>query len=174
MRDVIERVWEIAEPVIVQEGLEIVDIEYHREGRGMVLRLYVDRLGGAGPGGSAGGVGLDELTRVSRQVGDLLDVREAVPGSYVLECSSPGINRRLRQPDHFRRYVGKRVRVRTTAPIEGRRSFTGSLVAVEPEGVVIEAAGQQHTVRFVDIAQANYEAGPEEFKAQEVRRCSPS
>ena len=174
MRDVIERVWEIAEPVVVEEGLEIVDIEYHREGRGMVLRLYVDRLGGTLPGTAAGGIGLDDLTRVSRQVGDLLDARDAVAGAYVLECSSPGINRRLRRPDHFQRYVGKRVRVRTTAPIEGRRSFTGSLVAVDPEAVVIEVAGQRHSVRFADFAQASYEAGPDEFKAQEVRRCSPS
>lgn len=174
MKEVIERVWEIAEPVIVQEGLEIVDIEYHREGRGMVLRLYVDRCGGTPPGTTAGGVGLDDLSRVSRQVGDVLDVREAVPGSYVLECSSPGINRRLRRPDHFRRYVGKRVRVRTAVPIEGRRNFTGALVAVDPDAVVIEVAGQRYSVRFVDIAQANYEAGPEELKAQEVRRCSPN
>ncbi len=78
MRDVIERVWEIAEPVVVQEGLEIVDIEYHREGRGMVLRLYVDRLGGSGPGRTPGGVGLDDLSRLSRQIGDLLDVRDAL------------------------------------------------------------------------------------------------
>lgn len=174
MRDVIERVWEIAEPVVAEEGLEIVDIEYHREGRGMVLRFYLDRLGGTAPGAGTGGVGLDELTRVSRQLGDLLDVRDAVPGSYVLECSSPGINRRLRRPDHFRRYLGKRVRVRTTAPVDGRRSFTGCLVGVDPAAVIIEVAGQRYSVRFVDIAQASYEAGPEEFKAQEVRRCSPN
>ena len=174
MRDVIERVWEIAEPVVVQEGLEIVDVEYHREGRGMVLRLYVDRLGGTPPGGGARGVGLDELTRVSRQVSDLLDVRDAVPGSYTLECSSPGINRRLRRADQFQRYVGRRVRVRTRVPVDGRRSFTGALIAVNPEGIEIDATGQRFHVRFADIAQANYEAGPEELKAQEGRRCSPS
>src|SRR5882724_1531009 len=105
---VAERVWEIAEPLVVQEGLEIVDVEFRRENRGMILRLFLDR---------EGGVGLDDLTRVSRQLGDLLDVHDTVPGRYLLECSSPGIDRRLRRPDHFRRYIGKAVRVRTVAPI---------------------------------------------------------
>lgn len=150
---VAERVWEIAEPLVEHEGLEMVDVEYHRESRGMVLRLYLDRVGG---------VSLDDLTRVSRQLGDLLDIHDAVPGAYTLEVSSPGINRRLRRPDHFARYIGKKVRVRTVHPVDGRRSFVGTLEAVEPEEIVVAAADQRHAIRFADIAQANYEAGPEE------------
>src|SRR3972149_11857053 len=108
---VAERVWEIAEPLVAHEGLEMVDVEFRRENRGMVLRLFLDR---------SGGISLDDLTRVSRQLGDVLDAHNAVPGSYTLEVSSPGINRRLRRPDHFRRYLGKKVRVRRVAPLEGR------------------------------------------------------
>ena len=81
---VAERVWEVAEPLVTDEGLEIVDIEHRRESRGWVLRLFVDR---------EGGVSLDDLTRVSRQLGDLLDAHDLVPGAYTLELSSPGINR---------------------------------------------------------------------------------
>jgi ribosome maturation factor RimP len=146
---VAERVWEIAEPLVTHEGLEMVDVEFRMESRGMVLRLYLDRQGG---------VSLDDLTRVSRQLSDLLDVHDTVPGTYSLEVSSPGINRRLRRPDHFKRYLGKRVRVRTAVPLEGRRNFVGMLQAVEADAIVVagpEPHGQ--TIHFSEIAQANYE-----------------
>ena len=145
---VAERVWEIAEPVVTHEGLEMVDVEYRRESRGMVLRLYLDR---------DGGVSLDDLSRVSRQIGDLLDVHDAVPGTYTLEVSSPGINRRLRRPEHFLRYLGQRVRVRTTNPVNGRRVFVGTLEAVETGGIQVRAHDGSRSIGFADIAQANYE-----------------
>jgi ribosome maturation factor RimP len=149
---VAERVWAVAEPLVTHEGLEIVDVEFRRESRGMVLRLYLDRCDGVG------GVSLDDLTRVSRQLGDVLDVHDAIPGSYNLEVSSPGINRRLRRPDHFRRYLGKKVRVRTAAPLDGRRAFVGVLDAVDADGIVLGTAEGNHTIRFAEIAQANYES----------------
>jgi ribosome maturation factor RimP len=148
---VTERVWEIAEPLVTHEGLEMVDVEFRREPRGMVLRLYLDRDGGGG------GVSLDDLTRVSRQLGDLLDVHDAVPGTYTLEVSSPGINRRLRRPAHFTRYLGKRVRVRTVAPLEGRRVFLGTLENVDAEGIRVGEKDAAQFIRFAEIAQANYE-----------------
>ena len=145
---VAERVWEIAEPVVTHEGLEMVDVEYRRESRGMVLRLYLDR---------EGGVSLDDLSRVSRQIGDLLDVHDTVPGTYTLEVSSPGVNRRLRRPEHFRRYIGQRVRVRTVNPMNGRRVFVGPLQAVEADGIQVAALDGSRFIGFADIAQANYE-----------------
>jgi len=149
---VAEHVWEIAEPLVIQEGLEMVDVEYRREARGMVLRLYLDR---------EGGVSLDDLTRVSRQLGDVLDVHQIVPGSYTLEVSSPGINRRLRRPDHFRRFVGKPVRVRTVTPLDGRRSFLGNLEGVEPDGIRLRCSEGSRFIGFAEIAQANYQAESE-------------
>jgi ribosome maturation factor RimP len=145
-----ERVWEIAEPVVIQEGLEIVDVEFRRESRGMVLRLFLDQAGG-------GAVSLDELSRVSRQVGDLLDVHDAVPGSYTLEVSSPGINRRLRRPEHFKRFLGKRIRVRIATPREGRRVFVGFLEAVDANGVRLKELAGGQFISFADMVQANYE-----------------
>jgi ribosome maturation factor RimP len=155
---VAERVWEIAEPLVTHEGLEMVDVEFRRETRGMVLRLYLDR---------EGGISLDDLARVSRQLGDLLDVHDAVPGAYTLEVSSPGINRRLRRPEHFRRYLGKRVRVRTAGPVAGRRGFFGTLQSVDSDGIVVDEGGRSHVIRFIEIAQANYE--PDSWE----RRRSP-
>lgn len=158
---VVKRVWEIAEPLVTYEGMEIVDVEYRREPRGATLRLFLDR---------EGGVTLDDLAPVSRRVSDLLDAHDVVPGSYTLEVSSPGINRRLRTPEHFRRYVGRRVRVRTHLPTEGRRTFTGLLQAVGSEGVTVEVDGRAWPIAFDAIAQANYE---HDFAADKARKTNP-
>lgn len=146
---IVTRVWEIAEPLVTSEGLEIVDIDYQREGRGAVLRFYLDKVGG--------GVTLDELTPMSRLLGDVVEANDVIAGRYTLEVSSPGINRRLRRPHHFRDFVGKKVRVRTVEPKEGRRSFVGALRAVGDEGIDVEVDEGLRFIRFDEIAQANYE-----------------
>lgn len=146
---VVERVWRIAEPLVTECGMEIVDIDFRREERGSVLRFYLDRVGG--------GVTLDELTAMSRRIGSVVEVHDLVPGHYLLEVSSPGVNRRLRRPDHFRRYIGKRVRVRTVERAGGRRSFLGALRAVEDAGIVIASGEEETFIPFENIAQANYE-----------------
>ena len=106
---VTQRVWELAEPLALATGLELVDVQFRPEAGRLVLRLLIDR--------PEGGVTLDELARVSREVGDLLDAHDPVPGRYHLECSSPGLNRPLVREAHFRRAVGRRVRVRTRQPL---------------------------------------------------------
>lgn len=158
---VIGRVWKAVNPLVANEGMEIVDIDFRREGRGNVLRFYLDR--------AEGGVSIDELTTMSRRLGDVIEVHDLVPGSYTLEVSSPGINRRLRQPDHFRRYVGKRVRVRTVDGSDGRRAFLGVLNEVRPDGIVCTVGGSERFVAFDDIAQANYEHA---FPEPQRRRAS--
>jgi ribosome maturation factor RimP len=156
---VVGRVWQLAEPLVTDQGMEIVDIEYRREGQGNVLRLYLGR--------EDGGVTVDELGRMSRRLGDLVEVHGVVPGAYTLEVSSPGINRRLRVPGHFRRYLGKRVRVRTVERYDGRRMFVGSLSAVDAEGIRIAAEDGERFIPFANIAQANYE---HEFAAKPTGR----
>jgi ribosome maturation factor RimP len=146
---VVGRIWRIAAPLVTEYGMEIVDIDYRREGRGNVLRFYLDRVGG--------GVTIDELSAMSRRLGDVVEVHDVIPGRYLLEVSSPGLNRRLRQPDHFRRYLGKRVRVRTVERAAGRRSFVGPLRAVQDGGVVIAADDGDQFIAFDNISQANYE-----------------
>lgn len=155
------RVWEIAEPVVLELGLELVDIEHRREGRGAVLRLLIDKAGG--------GVSLDELTAVSRQVSDILDVRDdAVPGAYTLEVSSPGINRPLTRPSHFPPFIGKRVQVKTRKPIGERQSFRGVLTAADADGITITGDDHAaHEIPFEAIARANYQ---HEFPAVGHRR----
>src|SRR4029077_4653144 len=115
---VTQRVWELAEPLALAGGLELVDVQYRPEGGRIVLRLLLDR--------PEGGITLDELTRVSRELGDVLDAHDAVPGRYHLECSSPALNPPLLRAAHFARAVGQRVRVQARQPIAGRRHFRGT------------------------------------------------
>ncbi len=145
------RVWEIAEPIALELGLELVDVEHRREGRGAVLRLLIDKPGG--------GVTLEELTAVSRQVSDVLDVREdAVPGAYTLEVSSPGVNRPLTRPSHFPAFVGKRVHVKTRTAIGDRHSFRGVLAAAGPDRITVMSDDREsHEIPFDAIARANYQ-----------------
>lgn len=146
----VARVWEIATPLVEREGMEIVDIEFRREGvrGGRVLRLYLDK---------AGGPGLEDLMRVSRQLGEMLDADDSVDGSYTLEVSSPGVNRLLRQPEHYARFVGKRIRVRTREKMEGRRSFLGLLKEVGEDGISLSQEGTEFRIPFAMIEKANYE-----------------
>ncbi len=146
----ITRVWELAAPLANAEGMEIVDIELQHEGSrgGKVLRLYLDKDGGPS---------VDDLSRVSRELSDLLDAEDAVPGAYTLEVSSPGINRPLKRPEHFARFVGKRIRVRTRDKIAGRRSFLGILGDVSEDKIRVTADGAEYEIPFSMIEKSNYE-----------------
>ncbi len=144
------RIWELAAPLAETLGLEIIDIELRHEGSrgGRVLRLYLDKDGGPN---------MDELSQVSRELSALLDVHDVVEGAYTLEVSSPGINRPLKLPEHFKPFVGKRVRVRTRELIQGRRSFLGPLLDVSPDKIAVNQDGTRFEIPFAVIEKSNYE-----------------
>lgn len=144
------RVWQLADPLVEGEGMEIVDIEFRHEGSrgGRVLRLYLDKEGGPN---------VDDLSRVSRQLSELLDAEDTIDGSYTLEVSSPGINRPLKKPAHFARFVGKRIRVRTRDLIDGRRSFLGILGQVVEDSVILTQEGKRYQIPFSMIEKSNYD-----------------
>lgn len=146
----VTRVWELAAPVAAGEGMEIVDIELRPEGGrgGRVLRLYLDKEGGPN---------VDDLARVSRKLSELLDSAEAVDGAYTLEVSSPGINRPLKRLEHFARFTGKRVRVRTREMIGSRRSFLGLLKGIGEGEIVLSQDGTEVRIPLSLIEKANYE-----------------
>lgn len=151
--ETLDRLWEMVEPLAAGRGLEVVDIELRHEGRsGRVLRVYLDRAGAPDEA-----PGLEELGRVSRDLGDLLDVYDVVEGSYTLEVSSPGVNRPLRKPEHFARCVGQRVRVHTGELIGGRRNFLGPLHEAGGDGVVVLQDGREVFIPFGRIVRANVE-----------------
>ena len=148
--ETLARVWELAAPLTEDEGMEIVDIQFRHEGtrHGKVLRIYLDKENGPN---------VDDLARVSRQLGELLDAQDVVQGAYTLEVSSPGINRPLKKLEHFERYVGKRIRVRTREMIDGRRSFLGVLEAVSPHQITVNQEGRVYRISLSDIERSNYE-----------------
>lgn len=150
-REVSGRVRELARPVAADLGLEVVDVEYLGQGGRSVLRIYADRSDRPGT------VSVAELAELSRRLGDILDAYDAVPGRYCLEVSSPGVNRRLVGEADFRRYLGRRVRVRTREPLCGRRNFLGRLREVTAEGFSLETDGEQVFVSFAVVDRANYE-----------------
>jgi ribosome maturation factor RimP len=150
MDGTVERLWRLAAPLAAQEGMEIIDIEFRREGgrAGRVLRLYLDKEGGPN---------VDDISRVSRALSDVLDAQDAIDGAYTLEVSSPGINRPLRRPEHFAQFVGKRIRVRTRDIVDGRRSFLGILDEVDEDRIILAQDGRQFNIPFAMIERSNYE-----------------
>jgi ribosome maturation factor RimP len=156
---VTQRVWELAEPLARGAGLELVDVQYRPEGGRLILRLLLDRAEGQ-HGTGTGGVTLDELARVSRELGDVLDAHDAVPGRYHLECSSPGLNRPLVRPEHFTRAVGQRVWVRTHEPVAGRRQFHGVLEASADGAITVhdpDAGVVSLTLAAIERAHTEFE-----------------
>ncbi len=135
----------LLEPAVSRLGYELVGVELHGRGRGLVLRLYIDR---------EGGVSLDDCQRVSRQVSGLLDVEDPIPGPYTLEVSSPGLDRPLFKEAHFRRFAGRKVRIRTDVPLEGRRNFRGVLRGVRGGEVIVEVDGTEYALPMERIEQA--------------------
>ena len=134
--EIIKKVWDLAEPLVLSQGLELVDVEFQRERQGWVLRLYIDRPE------RPGGVTLGDCVRISEILGDLLDAKDFIHRAYYLEVSSPGVDRPLKKPEDFRRFAGDKVKVQLREPIEGRRNFTGLLRGIENDEVLVEIDGQ--------------------------------
>jgi ribosome maturation factor RimP len=142
-----ERVRAVVEGPLSEQGFELIDVER----QGGVLRLTVDLL--VGPGDQVdlpGGIDLDGITAATRLANDLLDRHDLVGDKTGIEVSSPGIERPLRTPEHFRRFVGTEVAVKAKPAVEGERRLSGILEAADDEGVVV--AGRRLT--YDDIERA--------------------
>jgi ribosome maturation factor RimP len=140
-----ERLIELIEPALAALGFELADLDAHGGRRGL-LRLFIDRV--------AGGVTLADCERVTEQIGAFLDVEDPLPGSYVLEVSSPGLDRRLRTLAHFERFSGQSVKVELKDPREGRRRLSGLLRGVEAGAVLVDVDGTTWRLALQDIAMA--------------------
>lgn len=145
---VAEKVASLAGPLIEERGMELVSLEYRKEGSGWALRLFVDK---------DGGVTLDDCADISRMVDALLDADDIIHHEYNLEVSSPGLNRPLKKESDFQRFIGKQARIKTFEVVDGSRNFKGRIDGCEDSVVAINVDGTAHHIPLKKIAKANLE-----------------
>jgi ribosome maturation factor RimP len=140
-----DSVTRLAGPLCIDEGLELVHVEYQREPGGLTLRIYLDK---------PGGVTLEDCVEISRQLDDILDVhmRDAPP--YRLEVSSPGVDRPVGKLKDYDRFAGHRAKVRTACAVNGRKNFTGVLVGVVDEKVRMQVDKEIVQLEYDNITRA--------------------
>jgi ribosome maturation factor RimP len=142
----LERIRDAAERAAQSAGVEVVDVEW-KVGKQRFLRVFIDK---------PEGVGHRDCEAVSQQLSVLLDVEDLVPGSrYVLEVSSPGLDRKLTKPEEFERFAGRLARISTNEPVENSKFFEGRLAGLSEGQVKIEVQGRIVAVPFVAIRKAN-------------------
>ena len=132
---------EILIPIAEEYGYELVDVEYVKEGGTWYLRAYIDK---------PGGVSIDDCEAVSRRLSDILDEKDFIDDSYIMEVSSPGLGRPLKKEKDFNRSLGKEVEIRTYRMIDKQKEFTGILKAYDKDSV---------TVAFSDGTERNFDKG---------------
>ena len=126
----IERVREIAAQVGTSSGVEVVEVDMRGSGNARMLRVFIDK---------PGGVTHEDSASVSRELSTILDVEDAVPGgSYVLEVSSPGLDRKLSRPADFERFTGSRIKLTTRTPVNGNKHFEGRLQSFQDGRLTLE------------------------------------
>jgi len=141
---------EIAERVAASSGLEVVDVEMRGGGKSRMLRIVIDK--------APAGVTHEDCANLSREVSTILDVEDVVPGgSYVLEVSSPGLDRKLSRPADFARFTGSRVKLTTRNPVDGNRHFVGRLESFHDGHLTLELDGERKQSRAAESAPQKLE-----------------
>ncbi|MDO7787046.1 ribosome maturation factor RimP [Desulforamulus aquiferis] len=141
----VETIKAAIEPVINELNLELVDVDYVKEGGNWYLRVFIDKLGG---------VDLDDCQTASEKVDVVLDELDPISQAYFLEVSSPGIERPLKKPADFERFKGHLINVTTYAPIDGNKSFKGKLIGYSENGVEMEVEGKSVLLPAEQVAGA--------------------
>lgn len=145
----LEQVREVVQRVTASQGLELWDLEFHGGGKSRMLRIFIDK---------PEGVTHEDCASVSREVGTILDVEDPIPGSYTLEVSSPGLDRRLRNGADFERYTGSKIKLLTRELVDNQKHFEGRVKAVHDGTVTLEIGGsKKHEPRTVEIPLAQVE-----------------
>ncbi len=124
--NVAQRVWEMAEPLAEELGLSLWDVQFLKEGADWFLRIFIDK---------EEGVGIEDCVDMTHAINPVLDREDPIPQEYILEVSSPGLNRKLTKPRHFAAFLGAPVRVKLLRPLEdGKRLLEGVLLRAEENG----------------------------------------
>jgi ribosome maturation factor RimP len=142
----LDRVREIAERVAASSGLEVVEVEFRGSGNARVLRIFLDKPGAAS-GDPLAGVTHGDCAHFSREFGTILDVEDAVPNSYTLEVSSPGLDRKVARATDFERFVGSRMKLMTRQPVNNNRHFEGRLESFRDGVLTFDLSVASHKSR---------------------------
>lgn len=143
------RIRPLAEPVAEGLGVELVAVDYTSEHGRKILRVYIDK---------PGGITVDDCEKLSRELGTVLDVEDPIPQSYNLEVSSPGLDRPLKTEKDFERFAGRRAKIRTRTPVDGRRNFKASIDSVGAGVVqVTDFDGKKFSIAVSEIEKAKLE-----------------
>ena len=139
---------EMVTPLCLARDLEIwgIDLLFGAGGRHKIVRVYLD---------SAEGVSIDECAEISRHLSLALDVEDIIPGAFTLEVSSPGLERPFFSLDQMRDYIGRTIRVRLDKPLDGRKNFKGSLLAIDPPMFSLNDAGSTFELNWEDVGKIN-------------------
>ena len=144
MSKITERVFELAKPVVEEEGCSLWDVEYLREAGTWYLRIYIDK---------EGGVSIDDCERISRRLDPILDEADPIPESYVFEVGSAGADRELKRPSDFAQFMDSEIEVKLYKPLDGSKSFVGRLAGYEDGTVVLDWRGKELRFALAQIAQ---------------------
>jgi len=150
----VDRIREIAERVAASSGLEVVEVEFLGGGKARMLRVFLDKpAAGADP---LAGVTHEDCATFSREFGTILDVEDVMPGSYTLEVSSPGLDRKLTKAADFARFTGSRMKLMTRQPVGNNRHFEGRLKVFKDGRLSLELTGRKKSKKHQEV-----EAGTE-------------
>lgn len=141
-----DRVFELIEPLLYDLGYELVEVEYLSSYGRWVLRLYIDK---------EEGVTIDNCADVSRELGDIIDIKEIIDHEYLLEVSSPGLNRPLRREKDFIKAIGSKIKLKMKQSVNGQKSFTGVLKDYAEQTVFLESSGNIVELPFDSIEKSN-------------------
>ena len=163
----VDRVREIADRVAASSGLEVVEVEFLGGGKARMLRVFLDKH--AAGNDPLAGVTHEDCANFSREFGTILDVEDVMPGSYTLEVSSPGLDRKLIKAADFTRFTGSRMKLTTRQPVNNNRHFEGRLESFQDGRLTLdlsvashksrkkmgEQAGQKIEIEFANVEKAN-------------------
>ena len=149
-----QKLLDALEPQAQREGIEIVTVEIVGARKSPTIRVYID---------TPDGVSFDELSSAQSWIDAIVEAIDPFPGAYMLEVSSPGIDRPLRTPEHFEKRIGQEATVKTVMKIGGRGTFSGKIAEADAETIVMECAGERFEIPFDQIKRANIK-GVVEFK----------
>ncbi len=132
-----EKIQRLVRPIVEAEEMELVDVEY-KKGQNSVLRIFIDK---------PEGVNVSDCTKISTQVGAFLDIEDLIENNYVLEVSSPGLDRPLKNKADYDRNKGKLIKVSLYAPLEGKKTFIGRIIGADDQKVILKEKSE----KIIDI-----------------------